>query len=118
MEDGRWDWCVCTYMCVRPTCVCMRTLCASLTHPLTHPRKHPTTTHQDIEYAVEAALEALFRPGCSGAFAHDVGGEETVAYVAELRNATTDKQLLQEAVDEVRRVVAQEFQVWFRPFGL
>ena len=34
-----------------------------------------------------------------------------MAYVAELRNTTSDKQLLQDAVDEIRRLVAQEFQV-------
>ena len=66
---------------------------------------------QDIEYAIEAGLESLLRPGCSGAFAHDLNGEETVAYVAELRTATTDEAILQEAADAVRRLIAEEFQV-------
>lgn len=40
-----------------------------------------------------------------------MGGEETVAYVAELRNSTNDKVLLQDTCDQVRRIVAEQFQV-------
>jgi hypothetical protein len=81
------------------------TLNANIPLPSQPPKK------QDIEYAVEAGLEAILRPGCSGSFAHDVGGEETVAYVAELRNSTSDKALLQDACDQIRRLVAEHFQV-------
>ena len=66
---------------------------------------------QDIEYAVEAALESTLRPGCSGSFSLDCNGEETVAYVAELRSHTTDHELLQSTVDQIRRHIAEEFQV-------
>lgn len=66
---------------------------------------------QDIEYAVEAGLDSMLRPGCSGSFSLDCNGEETVAYVAELRNNTTDHTLLQGTVDQIRRLIAEEFQV-------
>ncbi|TFJ86619.1 hypothetical protein NSK_002273 [Nannochloropsis salina CCMP1776] len=66
---------------------------------------------QDIEYAVEAALESTLRPGCSGSFSLDCNGEETVAYVAELRSHTTDHELLRSTVDQIRRHIAEEFQV-------
>ncbi len=83
--------------------------CPLTQHQTTPP--HTPTPPKDIEYAVEAGLESILRPGCSGSFAHDVGGEETVAYVAELRNSTTDKALLQDACDQVRRIIADQFQV-------
>ena len=66
---------------------------------------------QDIEYCVEQGLDSLLRPGCSGSFALDLNGEETVAYVAELRNSTKDQEVLREAADSVRRLVAENFQV-------
>lgn len=66
---------------------------------------------QDIEYCVEQGLESLLRPGCSGSFSLDLNGEETVAYVAELRNTTKDQEILREAADSVRRLVAENFQV-------
>ena len=66
---------------------------------------------QDIEYAVEAGLDSMLRPGCSGSFSIDCNGEETVAYIAELRNNTTDRALLQGTVDQIRRLIAEEFQV-------
>lgn len=66
---------------------------------------------QDVEYAVETALVDLLRPGCSGSFSRDQDGEETVAYVAELRNLVKDQDVLRDAADKVRQTVAKEFQV-------
>ena len=59
---------------------------------------------------MEAALNSTLRPGCSAAFAHEVGGEETVAIVAELRSSTADKASLRDICTRVRRVVAEQFQ--------
>jgi acyl-CoA synthetase (AMP-forming)/AMP-acid ligase II len=66
---------------------------------------------QDIEYAVEAGLESLLRPGCSGSFQHELNGEATVAYVAELRDTITNQEVLWDAADQIRRLVTEEFQV-------
>jgi len=69
--------------------------------------------HKDLEFHLEETLTKYIRPGCSAAFARDLGGEETVAYVAELRETTADKQLLSDLADTVRRTVADSFQVGF-----
>lgn len=65
---------------------------------------------QDVEFAVETQLSSILRPGCSAAFPHEVGGGETVAYVAELRSPTDDKAFLRNTCAQVRRVVTEHFQ--------
>ena len=52
----------------------------------------PTPTQQDIEYAVEAALESLSPPRLLGLPSRTTwAGRRRWPIVAELRNATTDK---------------------------
>ena len=65
---------------------------------------------QDIEYEVEKAVPDILRPGCSAAFALEMGGQEMVAYVAEVRDGINSS-LLPQAVLEARRTVTDCFDV-------
>ena len=53
------------------------------------------------------------RPGCSAAFERDLDGEQTVAYVAELRELIKEKDVLREITEESRRAIVDLFQVSF-----
>ena len=53
----------------------------------------------------------MLRPGCSGAFPLDYKGEETVAYVAEIRQKVKDTAVLKATVEKIRRSMADGFQI-------
>jgi molybdopterin converting factor small subunit len=67
-----------------------------------------------LEYTVEQTLHATLEPSCSAAFGIEVGGMEGVAYCAELRKAAAkkaNKKNLQATVDEIRKTIAENFEV-------
>ena len=61
---------------------------------------------QDIEWTVERSHEAV-KPNCSAAFAIDVGGEERLVVIAEVR----DPSRVEGVVDAIRQAIVEHHEI-------